>query len=346
MASNEALTPGSISQDLSASYGAILSGSLLSYAAWGISCVQLVFYCSQHQQRDSLTVQAFVVTLWLLDTITQFLNIASIWPILITGWGSVEALTRQGVTALHRTWIAAIITSCVQVYYFWRIYRFEKKRIYFLVALIPISIGQVAMTAVALGMNFRNLSRGPLHSKNITTVEVVTRALTALLDVSIMVLMVDLLLRHRHSELSRTRQIISRLIVLTVNTGVWTALAAITEFVLMLAYPDGLQFSVIEFFLSSLYLNALLANLNSREHAVPLREDDSGEVPLSVHTRNRAGRAEGTRGIYSYSASNIAGSGTIGQDTPSSTAVKIHEDSSMPRIDVQTLPVWPRSRLE
>lgn len=86
---------------------------------------------------------------------------------------------------------------------------------------------------------------------------------------------------------------VMRLILITINTGLWTAVVALIDFSLVrslvkslvtcqslnfsrvlqiAAFPSGLYFCAFEFPLSSLYVNTLLANLNARSY---LRQADA-----------------------------------------------------------------------
>lgn len=54
------------------------------------------------------------------------------------------------------------------------------------------------------------------------------------------------------------------IIMLTISTGLWTALFGIVDMALVIRYATGLQYTVLEWPFSGLYCNALLANLNAR----------------------------------------------------------------------------------
>ncbi|KAI0759409.1 hypothetical protein BD413DRAFT_597521 [Trametes elegans] len=179
------------------------------------------------------------------------------------------------------------------------------------------------MTCVVLYSNFESLSYATLLSKENITFEIAARAMMGLVDVSIMVLMVYLLLRHCQSELKRTKRLVFWLIVLTVNTGVWTALAAIVELVLILVYRDGLQFCVIEYSLSLLYLNALLANFNSREDTSPT-DGQGGEISLSLAwiSRHSTGTGLPTSNCLCSGSNNIGGGGLCHMHA----SVELHDD--------------------
>lgn len=57
-----------------------------------------------------------------------------------------------------------------------------------------------------------------------------------------------------------------RLVIMTVNTGLWTAVVGLIELSLVAAFRTGTQFWIAEFPIGSLYVNTLLANLNARQY--------------------------------------------------------------------------------
>ncbi|TFK79503.1 hypothetical protein K466DRAFT_457551, partial [Polyporus arcularius HHB13444] len=79
---------------------------------------------------------------------------------------------------------------------------------------------------------------------------------------------------------------LDRLVILTVNTGLWTGVVAIIDLILVcllssqsrflrshaplvsqvVALPNGVQYCAVEFPIGSLYVNAFLANMNSRTY--------------------------------------------------------------------------------
>ncbi|OSD00553.1 hypothetical protein PYCCODRAFT_1426557 [Trametes coccinea BRFM310] len=233
--------------DLSDSYGPILVGGNLSWAAWGVSCLQLFLYYTNYE-KDSLAMKLFVFAIWLISTIAEVMVLAFMWQILILGWAEVPV---THPLALHRNWVASIVFAAVQVFFLFRIY---KRTIH----------------------NLANLLRDPdialLSTRRIIAMEISLRACSAVIDIVIAGVMTYLLYTRRHSNLTASvnlaattsKRMIHRLIVLTAVTGFWTAIVALIDLVLMGVYTHGLQFGYLEYPLCSLHVNALLANLNAR----------------------------------------------------------------------------------
>ncbi|KAH0835760.1 hypothetical protein J3R83DRAFT_9598, partial [Lanmaoa asiatica] len=63
----------------------------------------------------------------------------------------------------------------------------------------------------------------------------------------------------------RTRTIIQKLLILSLSTGMWTALFAIFTVITILRVPKCLHLCGLSFPLCPLYCNTVLINLNARQ---------------------------------------------------------------------------------
>ncbi|KAJ3996552.1 hypothetical protein F5050DRAFT_1807662 [Lentinula boryana] len=102
--------------------------------------------------------------------------------------------------------------------------------------------------------------------------------------------MTVILYQLRHSELSRyssTSSALKKLIVISINNGIWTALFAILDLILYVAYPTTTLYLIFDFTMCSLYTNTLLANLNARDYVAShlatevMMPDMSNNMPAS-----------------------------------------------------------------
>ncbi|KIJ15402.1 hypothetical protein PAXINDRAFT_99591 [Paxillus involutus ATCC 200175] len=90
------------------------------------------------------------------------------------------------------------------------------------------------------------------------------QAVAAAVDITIASGLVYLLHRsHERVLKGQSRTVIQKLVILTINTGVWTALFAIFTFII--AFKNTLIYAALYFPLCLIYCNTVLANLNARE---------------------------------------------------------------------------------
>ncbi|KAJ7172944.1 Alpha/Beta hydrolase protein [Mycena crocata] len=243
--------PSTLDLNLQSSYGVLLIGCFLSAAVWGISIVQTILYF-----------------LLVIDTANEVLVLKSVWPALISHWGKVEILLKSEGTVelVHHVWVAAIVATGVQSYYIWRIYTLGLAPYNFLVfGTAPVSAGQ--------------------QTKQLTAVAISLRASGAATDILIAVSMVWLLLQPRNqNQFTSTQKMVSRLLLLSINSGAWTALLAMMDLICIVAFPTYFTFCIFELPLCSMYLSTLLVNLNARKFISNVHQTS---IDLSDMTRDR-----------------------------------------------------------
>ncbi|THH28270.1 hypothetical protein EUX98_g5918 [Antrodiella citrinella] len=101
-----------------------------------------------------------------------------------------------------------------------------------------------------------------MHFQNFKAIVIVWLACSAVADTAITIALVWHLRRHR-TGFSGTDDAVNRIIRLTVQTGLVTALCAIVDLVLFLASSSGFHL-IFNLPLSKLYTNSLMSSLNSR----------------------------------------------------------------------------------
>jgi len=89
---------------------------------------------------------------------------------------------------------------------------------------------------------------------------------SSLCDILVSAAIVRSLWRSR-TGISRTNDIIARLIIWTVNTGILTSVCAILDMVVFSAFPRTLLHLFFNILLGKLYANSVLATLNNRRSA-------------------------------------------------------------------------------
>ncbi|TBU28139.1 hypothetical protein BD311DRAFT_758874 [Dichomitus squalens] len=316
----EAISPElALSVNVMGSWGCVLLGAFSSSILWGIACMQIFLYFLIYD-KDSVGLKLFIVLVWAFTTADLALSMASMFPPLIVHWGSPEVLIRTQTLLNHHGWISNVVAFCVQMFFLYRIYRFSGNRWLFPLLLLPFALWEI-VGSIPLTIW---LSRQPPVSitpdpRNIN-LEIAIRSASAFVDILITAAMVYLLSTNRQSHIRRTSKMVSRLIIMTVNTGVWTAIIALADVALIAAFPNGLQLFAVELPLNPLYLNALLANLNARRF---VRQIDRN--PLSFESSLVA-----DLGLYGLDTSSRATTDKRGRRSSLAirieTTCSIHED--------------------
>lgn len=262
------ITENPIILDITTSYGYLLCGSLISCALYGISCLQVFLYFVNYE-NDKRFTKLLVIFLWVIDTANELVVLAALWPVLIKHYGGIAGLSEFRPEMVHHAWIAGILECCVQLYFTKRIHDFTKGKgrklfaicmiiisAFQLVVLIPYDIITVNKAALELALSKR---------KSVALV-MTLRAVSASQDALLAGTLIYLVLKNGLPKFENSKRMAVRLLIVTVNSGLWTAVVALIELSLVAAFPDGLHFCIMEMPLCSLYFSSLLANLNARQY--------------------------------------------------------------------------------
>ncbi|KZV66738.1 hypothetical protein PENSPDRAFT_81200 [Peniophora sp. CONT] len=259
--------------DLTPTYGAMIVGTYLSCAIWGISSLQtyLYFWC---YDDDAIYLKLLVGFLWCMDTIHQIFVCKATWKTLIQTFGGIVNLGALPQETLHNLWSAYVVVGIVQLYYFRRIVNFASRTSYgrrwwiwplyaFMTAVF------LAQYASLFGFLSETFNRPVAALSEPLAMDFATTLLscTAGIDIFIGAGMFALLHAQR-TQFRATSTMLGRLSFIVVNTGLVTALLAITTLVLDVTYDSStnLWYTVGQIPACSLYFSGLLANLNSRQY--------------------------------------------------------------------------------
>jgi hypothetical protein len=216
---------------------------------------------------DRWPVKSLVVYLMTLSTVHQVLLLKSVFPVLITHWARVAGLSELQPELLHRIYIAPLIAIPTQLFFLYRIYICSRKNWIFPALMLPFVAWQLIGTIPynAAVMSTTDLSVISLPRQ--VAISTSFRAVMAGVDIMIAIAMTYLLRRNCPPNINEDlKKMAYRLIMVTINTGIWTAILALMVLITQLVFPATLIFCIFEFPLTSLYINSLLANLNSRRY--------------------------------------------------------------------------------
>ncbi|KAI0315344.1 hypothetical protein OF83DRAFT_1132460, partial [Amylostereum chailletii] len=253
------------------SSAADISISLYEYVAlivttglYAITCMQTFLYFVHHHRQDQLPLKLLVVHLWLMDTVHLVFIIKGAWLTISTP-GLAFSLSRDYLWAGI---FSGLVALPVQLFFLYRIWRFIGKEhmwrwLLFVVFVLCSSFqffGYVAFHVYCL----RGLQTGEV----IIIIEKLPMAIWgvgAAQDVLIAATLLFVLWRARIvDDLRGSNQMLNRLSIFVVNTGLWTAACAVAIIVALSVNPVSQLYVALFFVLCPLYCNTLLANLNGR----------------------------------------------------------------------------------
>ncbi|KAI5992187.1 hypothetical protein EDD15DRAFT_2197205 [Pisolithus albus] len=238
-------TAATVTVDLSLSWGSMLAGIFASLILYGISILQTFIYYVQYP-KDRTSLKLLVVGLLLLDTLHQFLACAGMWSYLVQYYGDFTNLT-----TMHPHWFLS--SSNHSLYGGYGHVRTD--------AAVPPALTNILFYSQHL-LKLANASNGT----------------AAAVDITIAAALCTLLAMGRSGFSRGTDRILIRLIVISVNSALWTALFGLLAVVFLVTLPQDMVFSGFYFPLCTLYCNTLLASLNVRRFV--RGTDDGGSYQL------------------------------------------------------------------
>ncbi|KDQ57073.1 hypothetical protein JAAARDRAFT_207418 [Jaapia argillacea MUCL 33604] len=278
--------------------GALFVGVILSAALWGVSCAQTWYYYNTFA-NDPAHIRLLVGFAWSFDTVHQILITHTLYTYTVTNFGNPVFLGELVWSLLLEIVFNALVALLVQrfgfsysspkffvsleelSFFMYRVWTLSKKSI-----LLTASIGVMVISELGLSITYATRSLRMKTYADLVQLKNVSMAInifSAAPDIIIAAALCTLLHRSRTGFRS-TNNMVNRLMVFAVNTGLLTSLCAICSLSFFLAYPNTFIYIAFYFMLGRLYMNSLLATLNARKglknhtHA----GDTSGDVSLSM----------------------------------------------------------------
>ncbi|CAA7267454.1 unnamed protein product [Cyclocybe aegerita] len=291
--------------NLNRTLGAVFIGEVFAAILFGITSLQ-TFIFFKGNMRDNPAFKSLIAFLWFLDCLHLIFMVHGIYQYLIANFSNVAALSEP-------TWsLLASIVKLLETQFLFRrlsgpsffdselrrcvlarsnhisvvlcsvfarriwLLSGRKNLLLFVILSFSLFVFATGIAFAARGFVDGSYARLILESKwllytalggSVIADGLVTTSLCILLDRS----------RSGHKS---TDSLVNALILYTINTGLLTSLCATACFVTFAIWPHEFVFMGIYFALSKLYLNSLLAMLNTREI---LRRKHSGivTIPLS-----------------------------------------------------------------
>ncbi|KAF4586523.1 hypothetical protein EYR38_010802 [Pleurotus pulmonarius] len=264
-------------------FGPMLFGVFLNTLLYGVLMLQAFIY-QRTYKSDKTWIRCLVGYLFFVETLNTAFDWGTMYEPLVKRWGAERATKIVPVMLEADHVVMVMISTPVQLFIAWRIKIISgSSRLAGLIAFFAFSsfIGGFASTVVtATGgtVTFEGLQRirGPI---------ITWLASAATADVLITSSLVYSL-RKRKTGIKSTDDAIDRIVRLTIQTGMITAIFAASDVILYTTSKEtGLNF-IFDFPLSKLYTNSLVSTLNARAGWDKLNSDDASNV-LFGHDPNQ-----------------------------------------------------------
>ncbi|KAL1731906.1 hypothetical protein EV714DRAFT_207840 [Schizophyllum commune] len=245
------------------SFGGMLLGTYFNLILWGVSITQTYLYfgvySEQQSSSDRMFIRIFVGFVFLADSVQAVFTMIYMYQTLISRFGEEKALNVATWVFSTDPALTGIIGGCIQLFFAWRIFVLTKSWL-LLCTVALFSIGTL-LAGIGTGIAAHIVPEFA-NFQEFKPVVIIWLAASAAADILIAVTLAWYLRNHK-TGFESTDNYIDRLIKMTVQTGMVTAVWATIDLLLFLLDNSG-NHLIFNFCLAKLYTNSLMSSLNSR----------------------------------------------------------------------------------
>ncbi|KAJ3987170.1 hypothetical protein F5890DRAFT_1551575 [Lentinula detonsa] len=246
------------------SFGPMLIGVYLNMILYGI-------LLNQTYKSDALWIRLLAVYLFVMETANTILDMAMMYQPLITEYGTEKAVANFPILFMTEPIVIVLISAPIQCFFAWRINKITQS--YFVPVIIIIlalasTVGGV-ITGVKIAILKLFIKKPELHWSALLWF-----IPSCVADLLITFTLVRSLSK-RKTGFGATDTAIDKLIRMTVQTGMITAICAIGDVAFFMALPHTALNFLWDLSLSKLYTNCLMSNLNARSRILNASQNAS-----------------------------------------------------------------------
>ncbi|KAL4253774.1 DUF6534 domain-containing protein [Abortiporus biennis] len=242
----------------SLAHGPGLIGTFLNVFLYGVMVSQTFMYFTTYV-HDKTWMKLLVATLFIADTINCVFDIYWIYDSLINHFSDPDVLLTGNWVFATDPAMVGTISTIVQLFFAWRV-KVLTDNIWAVILIIATSLCSV-LGGIGTSIGIRIVPQFDEFQK-FQAIVIVWLIGAAVCDVAITISLSWYLRRHK-TGFSNTDGILNKIIRLTVQNGLLTAIWAVIDLITFLVTDTGLHLA-FNFPLAKLYTNSLMSSLNSR----------------------------------------------------------------------------------
>ncbi|KAK0471872.1 hypothetical protein IW261DRAFT_1571563 [Armillaria novae-zelandiae] len=279
------LDSSSMLPSVSETLGAVYIGVTIAAVLYGVTNLQAVIYYRRYP-NDWWVYHYSVGFLWALDTVHVALSTYAVYVFLIHFFGDLDgALEYDSWSMKWQVYMNDVLAVYIQGLYALRLWQlgrhFHKTIVYFISLAVVASFGTVIYVVYDI-----SITPNIASSSSLKTPIYVFFSTIATTDLIIAIPMFYYLHKSRTIILvPSTATVLLRLMRLVLMSGLATSACSLLTLITYIVWPKSLAFLGIHFVLSKLYINSLLAMLNSRSKhcsASQSMEDEVNSLPTTL----------------------------------------------------------------
>ncbi|KII84414.1 hypothetical protein PLICRDRAFT_179652 [Plicaturopsis crispa FD-325 SS-3] len=282
--------------------GILFDSVVCSSVLYGAGCLQCWVYWRSYRNRDPWYIKLLIASLLVCDTGQQVVLTVSVYDYAITNHGNpniLNALLQQVFLNPISVFFSNIIALLVQQFYCYRVLRISKRY----VLQVPLSLFSLSAFGLLVGDLLCQSLDTFMELSTLKHLWMTCNLLAAGADISILVSLVWLLVASK-TGLKHSNDLINRLILFTLNTGLLTSLCAIASCISIALSPTTFIYMFFFLIMGRLYTNSFLVTLNCREYIKTGGSRAGGEESFSMSFFQTMGMRDG-RGAASNELSRF-----------------------------------------
>ncbi|KAJ7617100.1 hypothetical protein FB45DRAFT_933431 [Roridomyces roridus] len=247
--------------DADTTLGALLVGTLVSFALFGIVTTQAYIYFGRFP-KDPRGLKAMVAGVWLGEIAHVICIGHALYVMVIKDYAHPERLAQIPRSLYAASFFGGLISSSVQSFFAYRIYILSRSLwiplICWCMSLFRVLPSNIVAFAYAIHEPTDEFQ------KKWSWLFDATWAVSAANDILIAASLVYILYRERSQVHKNTAAMVDRLIAWTIETGVVTSVAGVIMLGLFLGLPTSFAYMALFVVMARLFSISLFASLNSR----------------------------------------------------------------------------------
>ncbi|KAJ3995299.1 hypothetical protein F5050DRAFT_327801 [Lentinula boryana] len=249
--------------DLSSTFDAFFYGVIVSVGLFGISVVQLWTYINL--SRDRWMFRVVVITVFLMDMATTYLDIGLLHSYLVTHFGDLTIFATPETLLDLEILFTALIVFVVDLYFASRVHLLKQVHwsvVAFIVGsnIIALLISILSVIISIHSVFFAKLGFTPAHNEIIVALE---NAVTTVCEV-VATVALAWSLHSSKTGVPRTDTILLKLHTYTITRGVLLTIVQVLSLAFYVGQPTKLTWIAFHMCLSKLYFITMTAMLNTR----------------------------------------------------------------------------------
>jgi len=254
-------------------------GTLMNWTLLGALAVQFYLYFIAFP-KDGMHFKLLIVLVFIAEILQTVSDTRNTIRVFGAGWGNYGMLDEVGWSWFSVPIIGATIACAGQIFFAWRIYIISRSLV------IPVLIAVITSFQLGAGLwtgvEISRAGRFSLLQYDYFKQPVAWLSATAACDLIIVASTCFYLLKSRRRGFQRsTDRMVSRIITLTVETGVLCCLFALADLALYVKYRGNNYHLAVCIELSKVYSNSIMIILNSRAHighTPPIHPSEGSEI--------------------------------------------------------------------